>query len=134
SIHIPALNNSRIYNTGNKADLLEVEAQLSTGLITAVSAGERFQQMGKKFYAFSSGSTGQAWLQNPSPDGVVIHPSFIKPASIEADIRAKVPGTDLISNKKLTKHEWATEAFIAVALAPDGPEVSTVWYSEPDGA
>lgn len=134
AIHIPEVASKRVFDTGKKEDLLEIESHLSTELVTAPTAGEILQETGKTFYAFGSGSTGQAYLQNPSSSGVVIHPAYIKPAQLEKEIRSRIGFPDTITHKTFAQHRWLTDAFLAVGLEADGPAVSSVWYAEPDAA
>ncbi|MBK1438872.1 alkaline phosphatase family protein [Parapedobacter sp. ISTM3] len=132
SIHVPTLGNTEIYDTGSMADLLAVDSLSGHRLLTATSAGELLAENGKQLYAFSSGTSGQAFLQNPQIKGAIIHPGFVLPKSLEPKVKAAIGEVKSQQGNGYAKHMWITDAFIHFGLATDGPEVSSIWYSEPD--
>jgi len=153
SIHLPTLRNQRVYNTGNREDLLQIDSLTGGNLLTTVSTGEVLARNGKALYVFSSGSTGQAYLQNHQVQGAIIHPEYILPEAFVEEVEAAVgkspvqqiaentpgqipasSGATVSESDRYAKHRWVTDAFLHFGLAEDGPAVSTVWYSEPDAA
>ncbi len=79
---------------------------------------------------FSSGSTGQAYLQNHTiSGGAIINPAMILPESIKDSIFK-----DLGPVQPGGKHKWVTDALIKYGLSDNGPLVSAIWFSDPDGS
>jgi arylsulfatase A-like enzyme len=84
---------------------------------------------------YSSGSTGQALLQNHSlSGGITINPAMILPASESARILAEIGNPPAGGENAKTGHKWVTDALMKYGLVKDGPLVNAIWYSEPDGA
>lgn len=84
---------------------------------------------------FSSGTTGQAFLQNPKiSGGAIINPDLILPESFKNQVIAELePVTEQIYGDQ-NRHKWITDALLRYGLVPKGPLVSAVWFSDPDGA
>lgn len=133
SLFIPQVDPAKPQNTGNAEQLLKVESVSGGKLLTAVSLGEILQKTGEKLYVYSSGSTGQALLQNHKVNGVIINPDLILPASFKNEVVAKLgmPPEDATPNT--LRHRWITDAFCLYTLKKDGPLVSAIWFSDPDG-
>lgn len=131
SVHIPSLGNDQVYNTGNMSELLTIDSLSGGKLLTSISVGEVLAGQAKKMFVFSSGSTGQAYLQNHTVNGAIIHPEFILPKDFAPVVKAQLGA---IGAEKFANHAWVTDAFLTYGLAADGPQISSVWYSEPDAA
>ncbi len=131
TIHVPTLGNSEIYNTGERSNMQAVDSLSGGRLLTTVSVGEVLAEQGKRLYVFSSGSSGQAFLQNHRANGAVVHPEFIVPGAVAASVRQAL-GEAGDREGKFAKHAWITDAFLRFGLVGGGPEVCSVWYSEPD--
>jgi hypothetical protein len=130
SVFFPEVSKTSSLNTGEAEQLFRITEATNGKLLTAVSLGEILQSLGKRMMVFSSGSTGQAYLQNHTiSGGAIINPSMILPASLKDSIYKEIgpvqPGG---------KHKWVTDALIKYGLGADGPLVSAIWYSDPDGA
>jgi arylsulfatase A-like enzyme len=134
SIFIPGLNPVRVINTGNARELMEAADATAGKLVTSVSLGEVLQAHGKRMMVFSSGSTGQAYLQNHTVvSGAIINPDLILPASFKAEVVAAVGEAPAAAKPNKARHQWIIDAFEHFVLKPGGPEVSTIWFSDPDG-
>lgn len=133
SIYIPEVNTQKILNSGNADDLKQVMEATSGKLLTAPSLGELLRSAGEKLFVYSSGSTGQAFLQNHTVNGVVINPQMILPGTFREELIAAVgaPPTDAVPNTE--RHRWVTDALCRYTLSPEGPLVSAIWLSDPDG-
>lgn len=134
TLYLPALDSSGTISTGNAANLMKIEEQTGGKLLATPSLGEILQQHGEQLFVYSSGTTGQALLQNHKVKGAVINPDLILPGSLKADIiqQIGVPPADATPNK--ARHIWITDALCKYTLSPDGPLVSAIWFSDPDGA
>lgn len=129
SVFFPQVNSSKSLNTGEAEELMKIKEATQGKLLTTVSLGEIVQSIGKKMMVFSSGSTGQAYLQNHTiSGGAIINPAMVLPASIKdsifRDLGPVGPGG---------KHKWVTDALIRYGFAADGPLISAIWFSDPDG-
>lgn len=129
SVYFPEVDRTKSLNTGEAEELFKIAEATHGKLLTTISLGEILQSNGQRMLVFSSGSTGQAYLQNHTiSGGVIINPSMILPAGIKDSIFKELgpvqPGG---------KHHWVTDALIRYGFAEDGPLVSAIWYSDPDG-
>ena len=130
SVYFPEVSKTSSINTGNAEELQKIAEATHGKLLTAISLGEILQSHGKRMMVFSSGSTGQAFLQNHTiSGGAIINPSMILPASLKDSIYK-----DLGPVSPDGKHKWVTDALIRYGFAADGPLISAIWYADPDGA
>jgi len=130
SIHFPLAGSKKVFNTGDVRDLLEADSLLGGKLVNAVSLGDILRAAGKEMVVFSSGSSGQAYLQNPSGKSRIFNTDLSIPDSVTTRIgaipSAKKPNT--------LRHQWITDALFQYGMIPGGPAVSAIWFSDPDGA
>lgn len=133
SIFIPEVAaNKAIGTTYN--DLRKIPAATSGPLLTAKSLGEALADVGQKMMVFSSGTTGQAFLQNHTVNGAVVNPDLILPESFKTQLIQEIGQVAQGTDEEFGKHKWITDAFLKYGLAENGPLVSAIWYSDPDGA
>ncbi|RTY91391.1 alkaline phosphatase family protein [Flavobacterium sp. RSP46] len=131
TVYFPQINETAGLNTGEAEELNKISKATDNHLLTSVSLGEVLEQNGKSLFVFSSGSTGQALMQNHKVSGgAIINTSMILPESMQAKILSEI-GTVPMG---LGKHKWLTDAVIKYGLTLDGPLVSTLWYGDPDSA
>lgn len=129
SVYFPEVNNTKSLNTGEAEELFKISEATHGKLLTTISLGEILQTRGKRMMVFSSGSTGQALLQNHTiSGGAIINPAMILPAAIKDSIFKELGPVPTGG-----KHKWVTDALIRYGLSADGPLVSAIWYSDPDG-
>jgi predicted AlkP superfamily pyrophosphatase or phosphodiesterase len=135
SVYFPEVSNNSSLNTGDAKDLDKIVSATNGHLLTSISLGEILQSQGKRMMVFSSGSTGQAMMQNHTVSGgAIINPSLIRPESMKDDVIKNVGPIPANEEKgSLTKHKWAADALIYYGLAENGPAVSAIWFSDPDG-
>lgn len=133
SLFIPKVDAAKPQNTGNAQQLMKVDSVMNGKLLTAISLGEILQQSGEKLFVYSSGSTGQAFLQNHKVNGVVINPDMILPASFKEEVISALgtPPPDATPNTE--RHRWVANALCLYTLNNNGPLVSAIWFSDPDG-
>ena len=89
---------------------------------------------GLKFAAVNIGSTGNAYLHNydKSPNGIVIHPEFCIPDTLEQDIQdrfGKWPAKTLYDEDR---QEKAMEILLSYVLDELDPSVAMFWSNNPD--
>ncbi|UTA66150.1 alkaline phosphatase family protein [Emticicia sp. 21SJ11W-3] len=136
TVFFPAVNKTQGLNTGDAENLDKINDSENGNLLTAISLGEILTKAGKKMMVFSSGSTGSALLQNHKiGNGAVISTSMIRPESLKAKVLSEVgpvpPSVKPKPNTQLNK--WIADAVMRYAITLDGPLVSSVWFTDPDG-
>jgi predicted AlkP superfamily pyrophosphatase or phosphodiesterase len=131
TVYFPQINETTGLNTGDAEELNKIAKATDNHLLTSVSLGEVLEQNGKSLFVFSSGSTGQALMQNHMVSGgAIINTSMILPETMKAKIFSEIGAVPA----GLGKHKWLTDAVIKYGLTLDGPLVSTLWYGDPDSA
>jgi hypothetical protein len=136
TVYFPEVDSSKGLNTGDAGQLKRIDSATKGHLLTTTaSLGQILQSAGKRMMVYSSGSTGQALLQNHSlSGGITINPAMILPASESARILADIGNPPAGGENAKTGHKWVTDALVKYGLVKDGPLVNAIWYSEPDGA
>ena len=134
TVYFPQVEKSKGLNTGDASDLMRIADATSNHLLTATSLGELLAAHGKSLMVFSSGSTGQAFLQNHMvTGGGIINPGLIVPESLKSKVIAALGEPAGYSHPNTARHQWVTDAFFKFGMIPDGPLVSAIWFSDPDG-
>lgn len=135
TVYFPEVDEGRALNTGDHTALDKIAEATHGHLLTAVSLGEALQKAGARMMVFSSGSTGQALLQNHNiSGGAIINTDMIRPDSIGQSVIDEVGPIPPSSKPNTARHQWITDALIRYGLRLDGPLVSAIWFSDPDGA
>jgi len=131
TVYFPQIKETAGLNTGDADELNKIAKATDDHLLTAVSLGEVLEQNGSNLFVFSSGSTGQALMQNHKVSGgAIINTKMILPESLKTKILSEIGAVPA----GLGKHKWLTDAVIKYGLTFDGPLVSTLWYGDPDSA
>lgn len=133
SIYIPEVAPNKSIGT-TFADLSKIPAATSGPLLTAKSIGEVLADAGQKMMVFSSGTTGQAFLQNHTVNGAVVNPGLILPEAFKKQVLDEIGQVSEGTDEDLGKHKWITDALLKYGLVQNGPLVSAIWFSDPDGA
>jgi hypothetical protein len=133
TVFFPEVDSTKGLNTGDADQLMRIQRATDNGLLTSVTLGEILRSSGHSLMVFSSGSTGQAYLQNPMTGGAVVNPGLILPDTFRTDVIAMVGSPPTSSHPNTLQHEWATRALIRYGLSTEGPLVNAIWYSDPDG-
>lgn len=134
AVYFPEVNKNKSIGTSHN-DLSKVIAAISEPLLSAVTLGEVLQTAGERMMVFSSGTTGQAFLQNHKiSGGAIINPSLILPDSFKAQVLADLGEVSTEGLKNQNRHKWVTDALLKYSLDIKAPLVSAIWFSDPDGA
>ncbi|GLU52689.1 alkaline phosphatase family protein [Dyadobacter frigoris] len=134
AVYFPQANKTRALGTTYE-DLTKIEGAISGPLLTAVSLGEVLESAGERMMVFSSGTTGQAYLQNHKVGrGAVINPDLILPESSKSQVLAEIGTVALSGPEGNDRHRWITDALLKYGFDKQGPLVSAIWFSDPDGA
>ncbi|HEU4471565.1 MAG TPA: alkaline phosphatase family protein [Flavisolibacter sp.] len=135
TVYFPQVDAKKGINTGEAEEMQKVIEATHGHLLTATTLGEVLQSVGAKMMVFSSGSTGQALMQNHTiSGGATINPKMILPASQTQDILNTIGPVPAHAKPNTGQHQWVTDALIQYGLKKDGPLVSAIWFSDPDGA
>lgn len=134
TIYLPQVNPREGINTGEARELIEADSILGGDLVQVTSIGEILSENNLKYAVFSTGSTGSAWLLNHRLNGLgIINADTILPASLQDQIINEFGQAPASEDPNGARHAWLTDILIQNALAGDGPDVSVVWFSDPDG-
>ncbi|MCE7063873.1 alkaline phosphatase family protein [Dyadobacter sp. CY326] len=134
SIYFPKVSPNKAIGTTYE-ELMKVQESEGGKLLTAVSLGEVLDSAGEKMMVFSSGTTGQAFLQNHKVgNGAIINHELILPESFKAQVMSDIGPMPKGTGDIFIKHKWVADALLHYGIKNDGPLVSAVWFSDPDGA
>ena len=133
AIYLPSVNAQKSVSTGNAGNLRHIMDTTSGKLLTAPSLGELLRAEGEKMLVYSSGTTGQAFLQNHTVNGAIINPDLVLPESFKAELTATIGPPPADATPNAARHQWITDALCHYTLAAGGPLVSAIWFSDPDG-
>ncbi len=133
SVYFPEVSTSKAIGT-TYPDLSKAAAAITGPLLTTASLGEVLKVAGQKMMVFSSGTTGQAFLQNYTVNGAIVNPGLILPESFRAQVEREIGKVEESNDNDNPRHKWITDALLKYGIDKDGPLVSAIWYSDPDGA
>jgi predicted AlkP superfamily pyrophosphatase or phosphodiesterase len=134
TVYFPQVDKTKGLNTGDASELMRIAETTRGRLLTTTSLGELLKQAGTKLMVFSSGSTGQAYLQNHTVSGgMIVNPGLILPTSLRDEVIKTIGQPPASADPNTGQHGWATDALLHYGLGLDGPLVSVIWFSDPDG-
>lgn len=136
TVYFPQVDKVKGLNTGDAAALNRINSATDGHLLTTeTSLGQVLQQAGERMMVFSSGSTGQALLQNHTlSGGITVNPAMVLPDSFKQKMISELGALPTGGKSDAAGHAWVTDALMKYGLIPHGPLVNAIWYSEPDGA
>ncbi len=134
TVYFPQVDSTKGLNTGEASEMMKVAEATHDHLLTTISLGEILKAAGKDMMVFSSGSSGQALMQNHKVAGSVLNTSMILPASIKQKVVDEVGPIPAGGKPNVKQHAWITDALIHYGLKADGPLVSAIWFSDPDAS
>jgi hypothetical protein len=134
AVYFPQVNKTKSLGT-SYGDLTKIAEAIDGPLLTAISLGEVLQTAGERMMVFSSGTTGQAYLQNYNVSGgAILNPDLILPESFKSQVLIELGAVTTAGDEDENRHVWITDAYLKYGLDAHGPLVSAIWYSDPDGA
>ena len=118
--------------------LTEIAAQ--TPVLLQPTLGDILHRHGLEYIAVGTGTTGNAYLQNPNAQnfergqggGATIHPDFCLPRPLHSEIIARFGPWPDRSEPSAAKLARAVDVMTGYVLAECQPSVSLLWFSEPD--
>ncbi len=99
--------------------------------------GDILHQHGHEYIAVGTGTSGNAYLQNPNAEtcgGATIHPDFCLPRPLHSEVAARFgpwPDRREPSSAKMVR---AVDIITDYVLSERHPAVSLLWFSEPDSS
>ncbi|MDQ3393360.1 MAG: alkaline phosphatase family protein [Bacteroidota bacterium] len=134
SVYFPEIDKTKGFDAGDAQNLIQITEATNDKLLTSISFGEVLKESGINFMVFSSGSTGQAMLQNHKINGgAVINPELILPESMKEEVEKTIGAPPDNGSPNTGRHKWAVDALLHYGLKKDGPQVNAIWMSDPDG-
>ena len=108
-----------------------------TPVLLRPTLGDILHRHGQEFVAVGTGTSGNAYLQNPNAEthgGATVHPDFCLPRSLHEHIIARFgpwPDRAAPAPHKLAR---AMDIVTRYVLPERQPAVSLLWFSEPDSS
>ena len=133
TVYFPEVDSGKGLNTGDVEDLNKIISATNGRLLTSISLGEILNSVGAEMMIFSSGSTGQALMQNHTLKGPIINPAFIFPERDKQKVINEIGALPVTTKGTPQKHVWITDALLKYGITMHGPLVSVIWFSDPDG-
>ncbi len=123
---------TRGVNTSNHEEL-EAMTRAEGTLLTAPTLGALLQQAGQRLVVFSAGSSGSALLlSHPLGNGAVVNPELIRPASLEAAVRAAAGPSSPDAVPNTARNTWIVDAYLALGATTLVADVTAFWFGDPD--
>ncbi len=114
---------------------LTLVAEKTGRVLLAPTLAEILGEHGQEYIAIGVGTTGNAYLQNPTAGrsgGATIHPNFALPYSLHHDIGARFRAWPEEAHPNTPRFARAIRIMTEYILAERMPAVSLIWSSEPD--
>jgi arylsulfatase A-like enzyme len=132
-IYSPKTDPIKVQDTGERANLESVE-RAEGRLLTAPTLSEILAPAGKTVLAVSSGSSGSAYLLNPTlATGAIIHYDFVKPPSLLRRVTAALGPVPPHATPNDAQNQYAIDAYLKFGLEDLHPDVTFMWLNDPDG-
>jgi hypothetical protein len=132
SIYIPRADATRPLDTAARENL-EAVAKADGPLLTAPSLGQILQKTGRTVLVASAGSAGSAFLLSPvAGTGTIINTDFIFPSEFNARVTERIGAAPLAATPNAPRNRYAVDAYLRVGLEDVRPEVTFLWFGDPD--
>ena len=133
SIYVPEVDPGSGFGTGNAVNLMKVVEATGGKLLTAPSLGEILEANGKTLVAVSAGSSGSAFLLNPTlTGGGVVNVDLILPESRREAVETAVGPAPEEATPNDARNRWIVDVLLEYAIPDLKPDVALVWFSDPD--
>jgi predicted AlkP superfamily pyrophosphatase or phosphodiesterase len=133
SVFFPQVDPRRFLDTGDRANLLKIEAAVHGKLLTTPTLGEILQLSGKRVLAVSSGSTGSSYLLNYKvAGGAILQSEYALPEPLYAEMLAKFGPVPPVATPNDARNRRAVDAFLQIGLPKIDPAITLMWINDPD--
>jgi predicted AlkP superfamily pyrophosphatase or phosphodiesterase len=134
SVFFPQVDPRHFLDTGERANLLKIEAAVQGTLLTTPTLGEILQATGKHVLAVSSGGTGSSYLLNYKvAGGAILQTEYALPEPLYAEMIAKFGPVPPEATPNDARNRRAVDAFLQIGLPRIDPSVTLMWINDPDG-
>jgi predicted AlkP superfamily pyrophosphatase or phosphodiesterase len=134
SVFFPQVDPRQFLDTGDRANLLKIEAAVQRKLLTTPTLGEILQASGKRVLAVSSGGTGSSYLLNYKvAGGAILQTEYALPERLYAEMIAKFGPVPPETRPNDARNHRAVDAFLQIGLPEINPSVTLLWINDPDG-
>lgn len=136
-LRAPEIVADGLLNTGNHHHLMAI-ATAPNGprrIVGPATMGELLTAAGKRVAFLSSGSPGQALLQNPSPfAGWSLHRAFSAPSRLGAQVVARFGAwpPPVRGENNAPTDDYLARVLFEMVLPEQDPQLLVLWSSEPD--
>jgi arylsulfatase A-like enzyme len=132
TVHFPAIDARRNFNTASREDLQRIEAAAGK-LLTAPTLGEVLQQHGRKLLVLSSGTSGSALLLNhAATNGALVHAEFTRPPELAGKLAATLGPSPAHAVPNTAQNTRSVDAYLRFAIEEFHPDATLMWLSDPD--
>lgn len=123
--------------TGDARALARIEEGTGGNLLTAPTLGELLAGAERKYMVVSAFSSGAAYILGYGMDaengfGTLIQPELFRPASLRAEVEARLGPGPSITTPNEARNRWAVDAYLEFGLDRAKPDVAFLWLGEPD--
>ena len=135
AVYFPAVDARRFLSTGERANLLRIEAAEGGRLLTAPTLGERLEAAGLRLLVASAGSSGSSYLLAPRAaggGGSIIHYDYARPETLGARVRRRLGAPPAAAVPNRGRNRYIVDALLEVGLEHVDPTVAILWLSDPD--
>ena len=134
TVFFPKVDATKFFDTADFTNLQRIATSEGGRLLTTPTLAELLQSAGRRLLVVSSGSSGSAFLNNPTvAGGAILHPQFTLPASLSDAMKALGPAPTEKSAPSGIDH-YAVDALLKVGLPQVQPTVTVLWLSDLDTA
>ena len=133
SVFFPEVDATRFLSTGERENLLRIEAAEGGRLLTAPTLGERLQHAGLRLLVASAGSTGSSYLLNHTvAGGGIIHYDYALPEALGEAVQQRLGTPPPAAMPNRGRNRYIVDALLDTGLQHVDPTVAILWLSDPD--
>lgn len=132
SVYYPEISADDL-STSSADNLKRIEEATNGNLLTISSAGEVYEEAGKKVLAVSSGSSGSSFLLNHKGlGGGVIAAEIIHPLELTEHVLNILGPAPPDDRPSIPRNHWAVNAYLEIGLKEVRPDLTFMWLTDPD--
>jgi predicted AlkP superfamily pyrophosphatase or phosphodiesterase len=134
TVFFPKLDATKFFETADFTNLQKIATAEGGRLLTTPTLGELLQSAGHRMLVVGSGSSGAAFLNNPTvAGGAILHPQYTLPASLSEAMKALGPAPTEKTAASGIDH-YAVDVLLKVGLPQIQPTVTVLWLGDLDSA
>lgn len=133
TVYFPHVEPGKGLSTSDYRNLQQIADAEDGRMLTATTLGQALEASGHGVLAVSSGSSGSAFLLNPTlSGGGVINVDAILPESTRAQIEALIGPAPADAVPAKARNAWVVDAYVEYGLKRLKPAVTLMWLTDPD--